>query len=49
MHNGIMSKITSNKIAVKTTHTKMIVLKNHSCIPSIHGVPCSNKLTASTT
>lgn len=48
MHNGVMSKITTNKIALNAMHTKMIVLENQSCIPFISGVSAINVLITGT-
>ncbi|KAA6384063.1 MAG: hypothetical protein EZS28_020411 [Streblomastix strix] len=40
--NGIISRITQNKIGISGVNTKAIVLQNQSCAPYLHGVPASN-------
>ena len=49
MNKGVMTKITTTKIAVNARHTKMITLSNQSCVPYVHGVPAANVLIACTT
>ena len=40
--SGIMSKITTNKLAINAKHTKMITLENQSCCPFIHDLTAND-------
>ena len=42
MNNNQMSKVTTKKIAVNATHTKMITLSNQSCVPFIFGLSAND-------
>jgi hypothetical protein len=42
MKGGELVKYTVNKLAISGIHTKMIVLKNHSCAPYIYGLSAAD-------